>query len=83
MLCKAFANNSLANIKLWKTQLHKIGQSGGFLGIPLGPFLKTGLPLTGNVFKPWAKSVLIPLGQQQQHQQQMQLFIKNVWIWCG
>ena len=31
-LCKAFANNSSANIKLSKTQMHKIGQSGGFLG---------------------------------------------------
>ena len=31
-LCKAIANNSSANIKLSKTQLHKIGQSGGFLG---------------------------------------------------
>ena len=29
---KAFANNSSANIKLLKTQLHKIGQSRGFLG---------------------------------------------------
>ena len=29
---KAFANNSSANIKLSKTQLHKIGQPGGFLG---------------------------------------------------
>ena len=28
----AFANNSSANIKLSKAQLHKIGQSGGFLG---------------------------------------------------
>ena len=28
---KAFANNSSANIKLSKTQLHKVGQSGGFL----------------------------------------------------
>ena len=26
------ANNSSANIKLSKTQLHEIGQSGGFLG---------------------------------------------------
>ena len=24
-LCKSFATNSSANIKLWKTQLHKIG----------------------------------------------------------
>ena len=27
-LCKVFANNSSANIKLSKTQLHNIGQSG-------------------------------------------------------
>ena len=30
-LRKAFANNSSANTKLSKTQLHKIGQSGAFL----------------------------------------------------
>ena len=41
--CKAFANNFSINIKLSKTQLHKIGQSGGFLGSLLGPLLKTGL----------------------------------------
>ena len=40
-LRKAFSNNSSANIKLTKTQLHKIGQSGGFLGRLLGPLLKT------------------------------------------
>ena len=40
-LRKAFANGSSANIKLSKTQLHKIGQSGGFLGRLLGPLLKT------------------------------------------
>ena len=61
-LQKAFANNYLANIKLSKIQLHKIVQSGGFLGRPLGPLLKTGLLLIGNVLKPLAKSVLIPLG---------------------
>ena len=55
-------NGSSANTKLSKTQLHKIGQSGGFLGRLLGPLLKTGLPLIGNVLKPLAKSVLIPLG---------------------
>ena len=38
-LCKAFANGSSANLKLSKTQLHKIGQSGGFLGIRLEPLL--------------------------------------------
>ena len=37
-VCKPFANDSPANIKLSKTQLHKIGQSGGFLGRLLGPF---------------------------------------------
>ena len=61
-LCKAFANNSSAKIKLSKTQLHKIGQSRGFLGRILRPLQKTGLPLMKNVLKPLAKSVLIPLG---------------------
>ena len=32
--------------------MHKTGQSGRFLGILLGPLLKTGLPLIGNVLKP-------------------------------
>ena len=40
----------------------KIEQSGGFLDRLLGPLLKTGLPLIGNVLKPLAKSVLILLG---------------------
>ena len=61
-LCKDFANGSSANIKLSKTQLHKIGQSGGFLGRCLGPLLKTRLSLIKNVLKQSAKSVLIPLG---------------------
>ena len=61
-VCKAFANNSSANIKLSKTQLHQIKQLRGFLGRPLGSILKTGLPLMGNVLNPLAKSVLIPLG---------------------
>ena len=38
-----------------------IVQSGGFLGRLLGPLLKTGLPLIGNVLKQLAKTVLIPL----------------------
>ena len=38
------ANNFSANIKLSKTQLHRIGQLGGFLGRLLGPLLKAGLP---------------------------------------
>ena len=61
-LRKDFANNSLTNIKLLESQLHKLGQSGGFLGRLLGPLLKTGLPLIGSVIKSLAKSVLIPLG---------------------
>ena len=50
-LRKAFVNGSLTNIKLSKTQLPKIGQPGGFLGRLLGPLLRTGLPLIGNVLK--------------------------------
>ena len=61
-LHKAFVNGSSANIKWSKVQLHKIRQSGEFLGRLLGPLLETGLPLIGNVLKPLAKSVLIPLG---------------------
>ena len=41
--------------------MHKIGQSGGFLGRLLEPLLKTGLLLIGNVLKPLAKSVLLLL----------------------
>ena len=61
-LRKAFANHLSADIKLSKTQLSKMIQSGGFWGRLRGPLLKTGLPLTKNVIKPLAKSVLIPLG---------------------
>ena len=60
-ICKTFANNLSTDIKLSKTQLSKMIQSGGFLGRLLGPLLKTGLPLMKNVIKPLAKSVLIPL----------------------
>ena len=59
-MCKAFANGASTNIKFSKTQLHKIGQSGGFLGRFFAPLLKDGLPLIGKVIKPWANSVLIP-----------------------
>ena len=61
-LCKAFANNSSADIKLSKSQISKMIQWGGFLGRLLGPLLKIGLLLIKNVIKPLAKSVLIPLG---------------------
>ena len=61
-LRKAFANHLSTDIKLSKTQLSKMIQSGGFLGRLLGPLLKAGLLLIKNVIKPLAKSVLIPLG---------------------
>ena len=50
------------DLKLFKAQILKIIQSGGFLGRLLGPSIKTGLPLIKNVIKPLAKSFLIPLG---------------------
>ena len=42
---KSFSNHSSADIKLSKTQLSKMIQSGGFRSRLLGPLLKTGLPL--------------------------------------
>ena len=62
-LCKAFANNSSANAKLSKTQFHIVGQSIiGFLGRLLGSLLKNRLFLLGNVLKPLAESISMPLG---------------------
>ena len=61
-LRKAFANNSSIDIKLSKTQLSKMIQSGGFPGRALGPLLKIGLSLIKNVIKPLAESSLIPIG---------------------
>ena len=55
---KAFANHSSIDIKLLKTQLSKMIQTGGFLGNLLGklagPLMKVAMPL--------AKNVLAPLG---------------------
>ena len=61
-LRKAFANHLSADIKLSKTQLSKMIQSGEFLDRLLGLLLKTGSSLLSNVIKLLAKSVLIPLG---------------------
>ena len=58
----AFATHLSTDVKLSKTQLSKMIQSGGFLGRLLGPLLKTGLLLIKSVIKPLAKSVLVPLG---------------------
>ena len=55
-LRNAFNNNTSADLKLSKTQIVKIIQSGGFLGSLLsklaGPFLKVALPFAKNVFAP-------------------------------
>ena len=78
---KAFANKSPVNIKQLKTQLHNIGQSRGYLGKNLGRLLKTGLPLAGNVLKPLAKNVLIPLGLIAAPSATDVAIHKTVWIW--
>ena len=61
-LRQAIPDKSANDIKLSKTQISKMIQSGGFLGRLLSPLLKTGLLLIKIVIKPLAKSVLIPLG---------------------
>ena len=61
-LRKTFPSQTSTDIKLSKTQLSKMIQSGGFLGRILGPLLRTGLPSMKSVIKPLAKSVLVPLG---------------------
>ena len=55
---KAFAKNTSIDMKLSKTQLSKMIQSGGFFGNLLG---KLAGPLT-KVAVPLAKNVLAPLG---------------------
>ena len=59
---KVLENGSSADIKLSKTQLHKEEKSGEFVGRLLGPLLRNGLPLIGNLLKQLDKSVLLPLG---------------------
>ena len=57
-LRNAFTNNMSTDLKLSKTQISEIIQSGGFLGSLLsklaGPLMKIAIPL--------AKNVLAPLG---------------------
>ena len=60
-LRKTFAIGLSTDIKLSKSQLSKMIQSGGVLVRLIGSLLKTGLPLIKNIIKPLAKSVLIPL----------------------
>ena len=61
-LHRALANHTSTDIKLSKTKLSKMIQSGGFLGRLLGPLLKTGLALMKSVIQSLPKSVLILLG---------------------
>ena len=53
-LRNAFNNNVSADIKLFKTQIAKIIQSGGFLGSLLsrlaGPLMKVAVPLAKNIW---------------------------------
>ena len=48
-LRQALGKHTSTNIKLQKTQLSKMIQSGGFLGRLLGLLLRTGLPLMTSV----------------------------------
>ena len=50
-LCKTFAKNASTDIKLSKTLLSKMIQSGGFLGRHLGP-LRTRLPFVKSLIHP-------------------------------
>ena len=80
-LPKAFSNYLSADLKLSKTQLSKIIQSGGYFGRLLGPLLKTGLLLIKNVVKLLAKSILIPLGLTAATSAADPGIHKNIWIW--
>ena len=60
-LRKAFANYLLADIKLSKTELSKMIQSGGFLNF-LRPLTKIALPFVKNSAKLLILNVLLPLG---------------------
>ena len=61
-LRKSFENKSSCDIKLSKTQISKMIQSGGFLNKLISLLLKTGLTLIKDLIKPLAKSFLIPSG---------------------
>ena len=81
-LLQAFPNYLSTDIKLSKSQLSKMIQTGGFLGRLLGPLLKTGLPLIKNVVKSLAKSVLIPLGlTAAASATDVGIYKKNLGVW--
>ena len=76
-ICKALANHSSIDIKLSKTQLSKMIQSGGFLGNLLGklavPLMKVAIPL--------AKNVLVPLGLSAAMSATDRVLKKYAWLW--
>ena len=76
-LRNAFNNKMQADIKLFKAQISKIIQSGGFLWSLLsklaGPLMKVAVPL--------AKNILAPLGITALVQQLMQKFKRKFMVW--
>ena len=63
-LRKGFENNSLANEKLSKTKLHKIGQSGWFLGRSLGPLAATtSAAIQSNIF--WSNMTTLIISNEE------------------
>ena len=77
-LRNAFNNNTSADLKLSKTQIVKIIQSGGFLGSLLSK-------LAGLLMKipvPFAKNVLATLGiTAAASALDAEFFLKNTWFW--
>ena len=78
-LRNAFNNNMSTDLKLSKTQISKIIQSGGFLGSLLsklaGPLMKVAIPIAKNVLVSLgitAAASTIDAGIQK---------IKNTWLW--
>ena len=73
----AFNNNMSTDLKLSKTQISKIIQSGGFSGSLLsklaGPLMKVAIPL--------AKNVLAPLGITAAASVIDAGIKKNTWFW--
>ena len=57
--------------------------TGGFLGRPLGPLLKTGLQLIKNVLKPLSKIVLISLGLTEAAATDTGIHKENLRIWSS
>ena len=78
-LRKAFANSMSTDIKLSKTQISEIIQSGGFLGTLLsklpGPLMKVAVPI--------AKNVLAPLRLTAAMSAIDGTIKKNTWFWCN